>query len=149
MAQPGQMQARGEFGQGLDLKEVQERPDGFTFVCPAFQQLTIQLRKEDKVIFNNELVKTSAITAEFRDYRFFTKSAEVAELVRKTRAFERGTIKELGKAKEDASELRKRQVREALAADPELAEAIYREAAPITAAKAEAKAPEFVKPAKK
>lgn len=134
------MQARGEYGRGLDLKEVQERPDGFTFVCPTVQQFIIQLQKDEKVLFNGELVKTPGITAVFRDYRFFTKDEKVAALLRKTRAFERGLIRELGEAKAIAAARRKAEVKALLESDPELAKEIFAEA-PLTVGDPEAKVP--------
>lgn len=141
MAQEGQMNARGEYGQGINVLEVQERPDGFTFVCPTVQQFIIQLQKDEKVLFNGELVKTPGITAVFRDYRFFTKDARTAELIRKSRAFERGIVKELGAAKEDAAEKKKKLVKAMLEADHELAKAILAEVGPLAVGDGEAKVP--------
>jgi hypothetical protein len=135
------MQARGEYGQGLRLDEVSERPDGFTFVCPTIQQFIMQLQKDDKVLFNGELVKTPGITAVFRDYRFFTKDARTAELIRKSRAFERGLVKELGAAKEDAAAKRKAQLKALLDADPELKKELLSADGPLTVGDSEAKAP--------
>lgn len=143
------MQARGEYGQGLRLDEIRQLEGEFVFVCPGTQQYAIQLQKDDKVIFNGELVKTPAITAVFRDYKFVTNDVKVADLVRKSRAFAKGIIKELSRAKEDAQTARARKVKEMLASDPELVKALVAEAGPLAAADPEAKAPGVKAPQKK
>jgi hypothetical protein len=143
------MQAKGEYGQGIRLDEIRPDEATFVFVCPGTQQYMIQLQKDEKVIFNGELVKTPAITATFRDYKFATNDSKVADLVRRSRAFVRGIIKELSRAKEDAAQARARKVKEMLSNDPELVKALVAEAGPLAAADPEAKAPGIKAPQKK
>jgi hypothetical protein len=143
------MQARGEYGQGLKLEDIRDDEAKFVFVCPGTQQLTIQLQKDEKVIFNGELVKTPAVVAAFRDYRFATDSQKVADLIRSSRGFQKGLIKELSRAKEDAKSARARKVREMIASDPEMVKALLAEAGPLAPADPEAKAPGVKAPQKK
>jgi hypothetical protein len=135
------MAARGEYGQGIRLEDIRQGEGEYVFVCPNTQQYMIQLQKDEKVIFNGELVKTPAITAQFRDYKFVTNDPKVAELVRRSKAFQKGTIKELSRAKEDAASARARKVKEMLASDPELVAALVAEAGPLAAPDPDAKAP--------
>lgn len=127
MAQPViSGRTRGEYGQGLNLDSITDA-QGFTFVCPTVQQFMLQLQRGENIMVDGKVIAKPDIEARFTDYRFVTKDEHIAELLRKTKAFRNGKIKELASAKADKAEEKQRKLKEQIEADPELKKALLAE----------------------
>lgn len=114
---------RGEYYRPLNLDALSVPEEGWIFVCPTVQNYTIMLKPSRKYVVNGEVIKERGVAARFRDYKFTTRKELVADLLRDSRAFRLGIIKELGDAKAAKTATKKKRLAKLLEDDPELAAA--------------------------
>jgi len=114
---------RGEYYRPLNLDSLSDRQDGFTFVCPKHQNFAIMLKPARKYVVDGEVIKERGVAARFTEYRFFTSKRESAKLLRASRAFKMGVIKERRVAKADRAATKAEKLKQLLEEDPELMEA--------------------------
>jgi len=111
---------RGEY-QPFDLARQLDREGVFSFVSPTIQNLKILLKRDATYVIDGEKIKTPLVEAQFRDYRFDTRDESIATMVRKSRMFRAGKIKELDTARNQSKAARIEAIASQLSKDPELA----------------------------
>lgn len=120
-----EVRVKGEYNQPFDVERVKASLDGvFVFVAPDVQQYVLLVKPGKKTVINGEVIVEDDITAFFRDFTYKTEDPSVAELIRKTDAFRKGRVKELGTLRaEQKQKTLDAKVKE-VTSDPELTRAV-------------------------
>jgi hypothetical protein len=119
------VETKGEYNRTFNPDNVRGVLDGvYIFVCPDVQQYTLHARPEKKSVINGEVVTENGVVVEFREFTYRTTDETVADLIRKSNAYKRGTVRELGALRQETKEARLSAKAKEVAADPELTKAV-------------------------
>jgi len=119
-----QARTKGEYGQPFELEKQSEGPSRFVFLSPSVQNLKILLKRDTIYVLDGQKITTPLVEAQFRDFRFDTDSENIADMIRHTRAFRTGKIKELREAKAEARERQVKALQDQLRSNPDLAKEV-------------------------